>query len=576
MSNQTNNTAPPSTNLSNPYSGAKTFTKGQLSYGPGLTMRSQRVREFVVLKAIELRRADPDLTEAEAEELASAELDRLAERPNAKEIFRQFDDFAPTSTAPDRAKIDDDVELAASLWHAPVRWLKGILGAQTNRRGFAANREMVIAAFFQMALGKCRPDAKATHQRLRRGHTLLSWAHDYPEPGPGKSAFYKSLRGSLEAAPPRAALHVNFELFRQLTGQADGRGKPLNPDAGKVLIVDGSLVEANVQQRSPKNGAHRAVLVRPGQEKVAPVIYTLPNGQIRTFVHGYKLMTIACMATTLPLVWRLVPASADERQETLLMLRDLFELWPDCPAHTIVGDALYNRSKDFLRSLIFQWGLHPCFPGHGPYAEGTPHAATDGIPHCACREPMKFKDTDRYYTLERRQKEGIARGEWAPSRDARLRWVCRNDRCKLVSTRPYDDPRLYTWYHRGGDHRRGAQRTALLVRRNAIESVFASLKHFGCGGSKVERARWANSDETMDWLLGTALMGITARRWSHESGVYQQAHQEASQLGLLDQPVTSNPVPGPSAATLAKVRRARFARLGPPIEPATWGLSTAP
>jgi hypothetical protein len=69
---------------------------------------------------------------------------------------------------------------------------------------------------------------------------------------------------------------------------------------------------------------------------------------------------------------------------------------------------------------------------------------------------------------------------------ARLRWVCPNSKpsrrsgsgiCKGVETKPHDDPRLYTFLPRGGSHRHAALRTALLLRRNGVESINASLKN---------------------------------------------------------------------------------------------------
>lgn len=105
-----------------------------------------------------------------------------------------------------------------------------------------------------------------------------------------------------------------------------------------------------------------------------------------------------------------------------------------------------------------------------------------------------------------------------------------------------------------------------LLRRNAVESVFATLQENGLGGTCLERADWAD-DHEMDWLHSCGLMYLTARRLVHDTGLYHDALDEALDLGLLDQPTLANPTPGPDAISLARMRRARFERIGEPCAP---------
>lgn len=281
-------------------------------------------------------------------------------------------------------------------------------------------------------------------------------------------------------------------------------------------------------------------------------------------------MLIADTASTLPLVWSLVPANADERKETLALLKVLFRLWPECPMEVLVGDGLYDKSKDFAHELVFGYGIQPIFPKTGGYSRHLPHVATDGIPVCACKEPMVFKDTDgNLFTAAQRAKLGIPRGQEAPRLDGRLRWKCAAGVCKTKSARPVDDPRLYTYHHRGGDHKLAYLRKALMLRRNAVESIFASVKHLGLGGRAVDRPSWADDDE-MDWLVSTALVFQTGRRLIHEGGLYERAHDELERLELLEQPTLQRPAPGPSARALAAELTLRWGAIEGEAAPRSW------
>jgi hypothetical protein len=546
-------------------------------YSPGISMRAKRVAEWKHLTKIGLlSRAQEQsiaLSPREAERQAEEAFDELRQRSNAPELVKQFEKTAPSLECPRPCEVEEDVEIASVLRLPVIRWLSQYLLQKTNRRGFQASRALVAAVFLRMGFARCRPEIAAVRKKLLRGHTLASWAHDYPGQGPGKSQFYDSLKAMLGAKSATAAIHANIELVRQLGAATNAQGKPLHPQAGQIGIVDATLVEADVPQRSPKGEGqlreqHRQILRGSGRKKVRPVVYTDGRGNITRYTHGYKLIALVDMSLNVPLCWRLVPADVDERAETRKLLTVLFRLWPDCPMWALVGDALYDQSKAFAHDLLFKWGLIPVFPRAGEYAASLPYVGSDGVPHCNCGE-MKLKDTDAFYTAKRRAKEGIARGQGAPRLDARLRWICPNKLCDPVTTRPFDDPRLYSYLPRGGTSTKAALRAALLLRRNQVESIFASLKHLGLGGSKQERPAWA-CDEGMDWLLSAGLLYLTARRAAHAGDAYDKAHREAAELGLLEQPTTADPAPGPSEFELARARRAREGQLGDPEPPRTW------
>jgi len=550
---------------------------------PGFTRRGKRTREWLHLKKVELLRAG-SISEAQAEREAARALDQLYTQPGAREVLRQFEKTAPSSACPRRDELYRDVEIAATLWHPVMRWLEALLTRRTGLRGPAGSRSLVASVFLRMALGRGTPEIKATREGLLVGRPLENWAHDYPDQGPSYKGFCKSLRKMLAAAPADATLHANLELFRQLAEQRDERGRLAHPDAGRIGIADATSIEADVEQRSPKGATssrerdtHAQILRGPGRELANDVVYTDGNGSVRSFWVGYRLLVISDLATGLPLVWKLLPATGNERDGTLALLRALFELWPQCPLDTLVGDALYDGEKAFAYELVFRWGIQPCFPKHGEYAQDLPHVATDGVPTCACGDLMKLKDVDPGLTAASRERAGVKRGERSPHTDARIRWVCRHARagCKGAATRPRDDARLYTFLPRAGDHQRAYLRQALLLRRNAVECLFASLKHLGLGGTGTQRPKWAR-DEEMVWLLSCGLLNMTAKRLAHESGRYSEALAEADGLGLLDQPSEALPAPGPDEAQLRGVREARWARLGEARAPRSWGDGASP
>lgn len=97
----------------------------------------------------------------------------------------------------------------------------------------------------------------------------------------------------------------------------------------------------------------------------------------------------------------------------------------------------------------------------------------------------------------------------------------------------HHDPRRHTYLPREGEHAsRIDLRTALRLRRNAGESLFAQIKPRGVAGRGSNVPRWVRTDNQVRWLTGACLLGLTLRRVVHETGVYDDVRQEALDAGL--------------------------------------------
>ncbi len=540
---------------------------------PGMTERSKRVREWKRLKRNELL-AEAEvqqkvLSEAEAKRLADKAYEEFRVSRNYKALWKAFEASEPSSVSVDRRDVNDNIELAAVLWHPIWRWLTSWLLTKNGSRGFAAKRRLVLGVFIRCAVILGRPEIARHRRTLLEGHTQASWAHGYPDAGPARNHFYESMKVMLRNKPAAVLNHVNIALLRQLAELRDENGELKHPSIGKVAIVDGSLVQADVEQTAAVDDEHRSLLYGVDRDMVTPVVYRDPKtGKYRDFTVGYKLMVLVDMATTLPMVFCLIPARGNERQAARVLLDILFAIWPDCPHEILVGDAAFDNDEAFAHDLVFRQGIHPIFARHGKVSGRHDHAETEGVPRCGCGELMKLHDTVDYFTAKRRAEEGIPRGEEA-GLQARIRWNCVNGTCKQVSTRPFKNPRLYTYYPRCGEHKRARERSVYLLRRLAVESVFSSLQHLGLAGKGHERPGWAHDPE-MDWLLALGLTYLTARRVAHETGMYEAAEAECSGLGLREQPSRQNPAPGPTAEELAETERRREEMLGEAHPPASW------
>ncbi len=277
------------------------------------------------------------------------------------------------------------------------------------------------------------------------------WAFDNPKM-PARTSVYDHIDGICERNLTDLAVHANVELILQLRERRDADGNLLHPNIGKIGIVDASLLQAHLPQHNPKGPAERAAMLNGRWHKVGYIVYTDSNGNVTARCHGHKVVAICDLDSTLPIVWTNVPASMGERDACRQLLKTLFELWPDCPMHTLIGDSLYDQEEAFAMELEFDWDLHPVFPRAGKVSKAFPHVETEGVP--SCRHGLMHRDkAEGFPTTNWRLKNGIPRGQRAREDDARIRWNCPDDipGCANVTTRPRDNARLYTFYPRAGD-----------------------------------------------------------------------------------------------------------------------------
>ena len=543
---------------------------------PGLSARSLRVREWRYLTGLEIAKdyamkhggakIPPDELEAAVDEAYEA----LSKDPDWDLYKRFFAETAPTCRAP--LGTDPTVEMAALRRLPEIRWLARYMQTKTNRRGKPTRKTPLTALFFELAFGQGRPEVSRVRYALEGNTPLLNWAHGYPGKLPGKSQLYDALHSMLRSTllSADALVAVNIELIKRLAKLKDADGTPRHPLVGRHLAVDGTLIPAAVQQRAPIDWRHKEILHGARRRMVNTVIYTRRGKQVSKHNTGYRLTVLVDIASTLPVAFRLDEATADERSALTALLGDLFEGWPDAPVETISGDSLFENSKELAMHLVFGWGIQPIFPERaGEFARHLSHADNLGVPKCACGE-MKVRNREGFYDVARRRKHGFRPGELLDKRrqrGARIRWECPTGRCKDVTTRPADDPRLYTYYPRTGRDRLAVMRRVLASRREAVESVFAALKRRGCGAAGFDRPAWVYDDEA-HWFHYGGLLGLTARRLAHELGLYEAAYREAEDLDLLAQPTRNRPAPGPTADELADVVTRR--RLEPIQAPVGW------
>jgi hypothetical protein len=511
-----------------------TIRQGHRNHAPGRKRRPKRELIWRIRRAKELvDLSDGTLSEAEAALRAAGHLSAIKDAAQRPDQVAAAKLVAPSSVSP---RIDNstspEVELAAVLGLQEAQDLAKQLDQCELRRGVKPSRGMVIAIFFRMAMAGVKPNVLARFKELSVSHPFARWAHGNPDTKPRLEAVYPSLRRMLGEHDPELAIEANVKMLRRLAATTDASGNPLHPNIGLRCIVDGCLIQADVEQRPPVSGADQEAMIRPGRDMVKFLRYTNSEGQTTRKIHGYKLMAIIDMASTLPIVAKLFPATVDEREAALELIEWLFQLWPECPIEVLVGDALYDGSKRLAEELVFGWAIHPVFCERSDYGQLLAHRTTMGTPKCR-HGHMRLRGTEGFPDPKDRGPNGRINDVITIDPGARIRWECSKRLCDNVTTHPYDDARFYTFYPRQGDHNRVALRKAIEAQRNAVESVFNSIKQLGLTGAGADRARWAG-DREVEWLLLTGLMSMTARRLAHETGGYAEKQREAIELGLTD------------------------------------------
>ena len=423
----------------------------------------------------------------------------LAEQEIAREVkgdprlAARVEALAPTSRAPGRNDIHGFAELAAAVALPPFADVLRQMALTPSARGPISDLSGAAAALVLMAASSGSNTALDAFDTLKSS-IAAAWALGHPTLPASTSQCYRDIptitgRGEKAGHDPRILLAANAAFFSELRRLDGPCGEPAHPRFGEVGIIDATRLRAPVPQLGPrKGGGHLDALRREGMDLVEGITYEY-SGHKDTVI-GWKGAVIVDQATSLPLVWALARGQENERSLLLRLLDLLFDLWPDCPMHTIVGDAFYDLAADLSLQLEESYSLHPIFSHQGKREtattgrRGRTHAVIDGQPHCVCG-PMKFRGRDDFYDAAKRLADGRRRGEVGPGvrKKARVRWSCPNNLCGEVSLHLRDNPRDHTWWPRTGAGNHTLDRRALEIYRNSVESAFAGVK-LGCIGTR--------------------------------------------------------------------------------------------
>ena len=471
--------------------------------------------------------------------------------------------LAPTSSAPDRRNLHPRAALAAALSQPAVAAVLRTWALTPQRRGPVADLSGAVAALCEIAATSDRCDLRTTFATMNAGSLATLWTHNLPDcDNLTENTYYRRVvtlcgRGEKPGHDHCLAAAANITLIRELADTIGDDGDLLHPSIGHVGIVDGTRLRAPIQQIYPRSPEHLELLRRDGMDLVDYSVYER-DGQ-REPILGWRETRIIDHASGRTLISTLDRATSHEPHVLLnVLLPLLFDVWPDCPMHTIVGDGLYDDQHTCF-DLEARWSLHPIFTRLTPrntttrIRGGGTARVCDGQPSCACG-PMRFYQREGFYNHEQRRLDGLPRGAMAPNiKLARVRWRCPNNRCKEISTYFTEDPRDHGWWPRRGKSGHATERRAYTLYRNMIESSFADTKSLGIG-SPGQPALWARDSGTI-LMLALHNLIATATRVAHTNGSYQMFHDEYERLGL------NRGLRAPTPEDLDRERRNRPAHL---------------
>lgn len=494
------------------------------------------------------RKDHPEYTETQIQRWADKELARLKKREPGVVAF--FEAMAMSSTAPDRKNINPHVETAATLAQPCISEMLGILASTPLSRGPIPDLSTAVAVIVDQALRPSRCDIRSAYLDMENGQVSRRWGLNDPTATPCESQLYRQIEtitGSVAqdkpGHDPTIYLQVNLKVLRELASATDENGELLHPDMFKIMILDGSRIEGPLSQVTPLSAEHLRLLT--GAELTGVDFSVYDYGGQYDSVLGWRLVLLVDRDSGLPVIWAIVPATAHEPRVLLdLLLPQLFELWPDCPLHTIISDNELD-SAPACGALEGQWSIHPVFTRYNAKhlkvtaKRGVTFTTVDGQPECGCGTdlPMTFRGREGFLSVEQRAAKGVARGAVAPNtKQARLRWVCPS--CKTerstYALKQIGDQRWplandHLWYPIRGAGEHTDMRKCLLLYRNLVESSFAIMKGIGVGTD--EPALWAQ-DLGIVHLIGMHLTPPSARRLAHENGTYTLLVAEQDKLGL--------------------------------------------
>lgn len=588
---------------------------GQLTrrVGSGGLPTTKRFREyhhltFQALKARALRLAvDPAQPLPSDEELSERAAELVLDTGLSDREGLLWDAWAPSSTVADEELLadstqpgqDSDILVASVLAIPAVAWLARYMARKTATSGPVPARRLPVAVILRMCWTPVTKAIEVVRRDGWEGNALAGWAYDYPHydvpeatvGGPRKSrpadghrawtkmGFNGAVHRVLAATSNIVLEHIMVDLARQAhelhdTDANDKRVKR-HPKSGIALVVDGSFTEAVVRQRNYSDEEHRRIMLGDKCRQAAYRIYD-GFGRFAKSVLGYKLVVLVDMGTGRPVIACLIPANDDEARACAHLLHRLQVIWPGHPYQYLVGDGLFGRGKQFLRTVIGAHGIIPVFPWRADYGYDDGILYRRGVPMCQ-HGPMKFEQLTGSFWSAKKRAEGKVPAYPKVQPDIeklRIRWICpaangafRQGGCRSPKggplykyTYPWEQPNIFSMLPHtrpaDGDCKRASLRMVLLTRRNIIESTFSALQRIGLQGKGGRRPQFAGDFE-MQILLMLGLIFLSAKRLAYDLGIVDRIRTEAQEAAVIEIPSPAKPWVGPTAEKAAELRRKR-------------------
>jgi hypothetical protein len=525
---------------------------------PGFTDRKHR-RE--IEKAVIRARLEDDEPGLSPEALAARVDEEYAKLlPRDDKVKKAYEETAPVSACPSRRNVFSFVEAKAIQDLEEIRELLDRL--RTNPYGRPTDRRLMAAVFLRNFLENGRPELHCHWKEFKTANVPTAWAYDFPgREGSWRdqSNVNRTLHATLLRVDPEITIRLNVQALIKLREEIG------DPDIGRYLLIDGTDIVAPREQ-SPTDPDY------PVEEKLRK--RGLNGAEFATHGYfkswrGYKLIYLVDVKTGLPIAFLLLSGKRAEWQGLRELLLQVHALWQEVAGEPwepeyLVGDAHFD-SGHVHEMLEAEFAIHPVF-GRGTEL-GKEHDWHDneGVPYCvrhgkqpdgtSIKHTMKLLQAEGFVDHSKRRKLGLAPGERADLKAARMRWVCTGvvtdedgteHTCGLTATTQWSkNPRAHTFLPFRGEHSRAALRTALLLRRNMVESLNARLKGRGIGNRGMNVPKWVSEDREMEWLCFATSLSFTLQRLAHLTGKYDAAHQEADAMKLL------SPVQPPAAAAPA-------------------------
>lgn len=502
------------------------------SDGIGMTKRAKRIflaRERI---SLQVKYDHPDWSDQQIRREVNERLKAFESMPPG--VVKQYNLLEPTCVAPRRDRVIRKVEIAALRRTPEMQELEEHLRGTPSIKPTAVG--MPIAILEHAAFSSVVPEIKQARDDFFGSDDLLDWAFDEPTAGSSVTSHAgigKNLHDMLAdpSNDPEVLVRLNLQAIKRLAEDHER--------IGRYCLIDGTAIHSFTRQIGTLNDREEEIINRGTRSTF--IKHEQKGGSVKKW-RGYELLTITDLKSTLPLAWILISAqpTAYEVRQVLDLLLDA---WPECPIKYLVGDSEFDR-EEITRMCHEDFGIVPVFDLRKQVRADIGNLTDLGVPKCIkCKKPMKLTHREKFWTIDDREAVGLPRREPIELKNARLRWECETgckrkvegkaDQPLKLQTRPKDYWRLFTMLPRSGTNKWAHLRTALMFRRNSIESVFSQLKreHVGLVGNG--KARWIRTQNEMAWMLGLALLAQTLRREAQVGDGYECVLAEAERLELL-------------------------------------------